>query len=58
MRLFGDSVLFPSGFAGVGVPLSARAETELADWIPINLRLCAVRLESSTKGRKNVYGKR
>uniref|UniRef100_G4LYQ4 Uncharacterized protein n=1 Tax=Schistosoma mansoni TaxID=6183 RepID=G4LYQ4_SCHMA len=58
MRLSGHSVLFPSGFAGVDVPLSSRAEAELADGIPINLRLCAVRLESSVKVRRNLCGER
>ena len=53
VRLSGDSVASSSGLAGVGVALSARAEAALIDWIPINSRLCAVRLESSIKVRRN-----
>ncbi|KAH9584754.1 hypothetical protein MS3_00006241 [Schistosoma haematobium] len=51
VRLFRDPVASSSGLAGVGVTLSARAEAALVDWIPINSRLCAVRLESSIKVR-------
>ncbi|VDP02980.1 unnamed protein product, partial [Schistosoma margrebowiei] len=49
VRLSGDPVASSSGLAGVGVALSFRAEAALVDWIPINSRLCAVRLESSIK---------
>ena len=58
VRLSGDSVASSSGLAGVGVALSARAEAALIDWIPINSRLCAVRLESSIKVRRNRREKR
>ncbi|CAH8447460.1 unnamed protein product [Schistosoma margrebowiei] len=58
MSLSGDPVASLSGFAGVGVALSARAEAALIDWIPINSRLCAVRLESSIKVRRNRREKR
>ena len=58
MRLSGDPVASSSGLAGVGVALSARAEAALIDWIPINSRLCAVRLESSIKVRRNRREKR
>ncbi|CAH8510864.1 unnamed protein product [Schistosoma intercalatum] len=58
VRLSGDPVASSSGLAGVGVALSARAEAELVDWIPINSRLCAVRLESSIKVRRNRREKR
>ncbi|CAI2728541.1 unnamed protein product [Schistosoma spindalis] len=47
-----------SGLAGVVVALSARAKAALIDWIPINGRLCAVRLESSIKVRRNRREKR
>ncbi|VDP41027.1 unnamed protein product [Schistosoma margrebowiei] len=49
VRLSGNPVASSSGLAGVA--LSARAEAALVDWIPINSRLCAVRLESSFKVR-------
>ncbi|CAH8555377.1 unnamed protein product [Schistosoma haematobium] len=58
VRLSWDPVAFSSGLAGVGVALSARAEAALIDWIPINSRLCAVRLESSIKVRRNRREKR
>ncbi|CAH8665748.1 unnamed protein product [Schistosoma haematobium] len=58
VRLSGDPVASSSGLAGVGVALSARAEAALVDWIPINSRLCAVRLESSIKVRRNRREKR
>ncbi|CAH8454923.1 unnamed protein product [Schistosoma guineensis] len=55
VRLSGDPVASSSGLAGVGVTLSARAEAAL---IPINSQLCAVRLESSIKVRRNRREKR
>ncbi|KAH9591881.1 UBX domain-containing protein 4 [Schistosoma haematobium] len=58
VRLSGDPVASSSGLAGVSVALSARAEAALVDWIPINSRLCAVRLESSIKVRRNRREKR
>ncbi|CAH8585366.1 unnamed protein product [Schistosoma curassoni] len=58
VRLSEDRVASSSGLAGVGVALSARAEAGLIDWIPINSRLCAVRLESSIKVRRNRREKR
>ncbi|CAH8517778.1 unnamed protein product [Schistosoma margrebowiei] len=58
VRLSGDPVASSFGLAGVGVALSARAEAALVDWIPINSRLCAVRLESSIKVRRNRREKR
>ena len=51
LRLSGDPVASSSGLAGVGVALSARAEAALLDWIPINSRLCAVRLEGYARVR-------
>ncbi|CAH8594175.1 unnamed protein product [Schistosoma curassoni] len=52
-RLPEDHVAFPSGFAGIGVALSARAEVALTHWIPINSHLCAARLENSIEVRRN-----
>ena len=49
-----DAVSETSGQAGVGIALSHQAKSSLIDWIPINSRLCTVRLESSIKkGRNN-----
>ncbi|CAH8872067.1 unnamed protein product, partial [Trichobilharzia szidati] len=53
LLLSGDPAASASGVAGVGVALSARAEAALLDWIPINSRLCAVRLEGYTKVRSS-----
>ncbi|CAI2730672.1 unnamed protein product [Schistosoma spindalis] len=58
MCLSGDPVASSSGLAGVGVALSSRDEAALIDWIPINSRLCAVRLESPIKLRRNRREKR
>ncbi|CAH8519273.1 unnamed protein product [Schistosoma haematobium] len=58
VRLSGDPVASSSDLAGVGVALSDRAEAALIDWIPINSRSCAVRLESSIKVRRNRREKR
>ncbi|CAH8481415.1 unnamed protein product [Schistosoma haematobium] len=58
VRLSMDPVASSSGLAGVGVALSARAEAALIDWIPINSRLCVVRLESSIEVRRNRREKR
>ncbi|CAH8485715.1 unnamed protein product [Schistosoma margrebowiei] len=41
------------GLAGVGIALSMRAEQALLEWIPINSRLCAVRLNGSVRTRKD-----
>ncbi|CAH8562268.1 unnamed protein product [Schistosoma intercalatum] len=44
VRLSRDPVASSSVLAGVGVALSATTEAALVDWIPINSRLCAVKL--------------
>ena len=49
LRLSGDPEAQASGLAGVGVALSERAEAALIDWIPVDSRLCAVRLRGSCK---------
>ena len=49
LRLSGDAVASASGLAGVGVALSNRAEAALLDWIPVNSRLCAIRIEGSCR---------
>ena len=51
--LFDDRVASSSSFACVA--LSARAEAALIGWIPINSRLCTVRLESLSKVQRNRY---
>lgn len=52
-RLSRDPVESSSAFVGVGVTTSARAEAAPIDRISINSRLCAVRLESPMKMRRN-----
>lgn len=44
LPLSGGSVLNARGQAGFGIALSIRAERVLLDWVPINSRLCRVRL--------------
>ncbi|VDQ00212.1 unnamed protein product [Trichobilharzia regenti] len=40
-----------SGVAGVGVALASRAKAALLDWVPVDSRPCAVRLEGYKKVR-------
>ncbi|KER20298.1 hypothetical protein T265_15351, partial [Opisthorchis viverrini] len=42
-------VLFTSGYAGVGIVLSEQTEVYLLDWMPVDSRLCAVRLATSVR---------
>ena len=42
----------------VGFAINPRAECALLDWIPVNSRLCAVRLAGSIKVNANRHGKR
>ena len=58
LRLSGDPAASTSGQAGVGIALSSRAEAALLDWIPVDSRLCAVRLEGACKVSKSRTGKR
>ena len=58
LRCSSDQAAVTSGQAGVGVVLSAKAEASLIDWIPLNSRLCAVRLESSIKVNASRSSKR
>ena len=58
LRCSSDQAAITSGQAGVGVVLSAKAEASLIDWIPLNSRLCAVRLESSIKVNASRSSKR
>ena len=53
LRTSGDAEAAAAGYAGVGVVLSERAEKCLRDWIPVNSRLCAVRLATSVKASRN-----
>ena len=50
---FGDNAAATVDRAGVGIALSYKAESVLLDWIPVNSRLCATRLNSSLKVNKN-----
>ena len=58
LRLSGDAAASASGLAGVGIALSSKAEAALLDWIPINSRLCAVRIEGSCRVSNRRPGKR
>jgi len=58
LRVSGDPAATARGLYGVGVALSPRAERALLDWIPVNSRLCAVRLAGSIKVNANRHGKR
>ncbi|KER27476.1 hypothetical protein T265_13796, partial [Opisthorchis viverrini] len=49
LRTSGDPEAAAGGCAGVGIVLSHRAEVSLLEWIPVDSRLCAVRLATSVK---------
>ncbi|GAA54449.1 hypothetical protein CLF_102996 [Clonorchis sinensis] len=49
LRTFGGAEAAAAGYAGVGIVLSERAEASLLDWIPVDSRLCAVRLATSVR---------
>ena len=49
LRTSDDSESVATGSAGVGIVLSQKAECCLDDWIPVDSRLCAVRLTTSVK---------
>ena len=49
LRLSGDDEAAESGQAGVGIVLSSIAEASLLEWIPVDSRLCAVRLKGSCR---------
>ncbi|VDP71023.1 unnamed protein product, partial [Schistosoma curassoni] len=47
LRVSGDPTASSRGVAGVGIALSMRAEQALLEWIPVNSRFCAARLNGS-----------
>ncbi|TNN04779.1 polyprotein, partial [Schistosoma japonicum] len=49
LRVSGDPTATTRGLAGVGIALSLKAEQALLDWIPIDSRLCAVRLNGTVR---------
>ncbi|KER28018.1 hypothetical protein T265_05064 [Opisthorchis viverrini] len=49
LRTSGDAEAAAAGYAGVGIVLSERAKASLLDWIPVDSRLCAVRLATSVR---------
>ncbi|VDP40026.1 unnamed protein product [Schistosoma curassoni] len=53
LRVSGDLPASSRGLAGVGIALSMRAEQALLEWIPVNSRLCPVRLNGSVRTRKD-----
>jgi len=46
LRTSGDVQAAAAGQAGVGIVLSSAAESALLNWIPVNSRLCAIRIAS------------
>ncbi|VDP38089.1 unnamed protein product, partial [Schistosoma margrebowiei] len=53
LRVSGSPDSASRGLAGVGIALSPRAELALLDWIPVDSRLCAVRLNGTVRIRKD-----
>ena len=53
LRVSGDASSSARGIYGVGIALSPRAERSLLEWIPVNSRLCAMRLRVSIKVNAN-----
>lgn len=49
LRVSGDPAARAHGQAGVGIALNCASERALIDWIPVNSRLCAVRLNGSVR---------
>ncbi|CAH8624462.1 unnamed protein product [Heterobilharzia americana] len=41
------------GLAGICIALSTRAESSLLHWIPVDSRLCTVRLSGTVRTKKN-----
>ena len=58
LRCSGDPTAAALGQAGVGIVLNSKAEGSLLEWIPINSRVCAVRLEGNTKANASRSKKR
>ena len=57
LRVSGDPAATARGLYGVGVAHSPRAERAFLDWIPVNSRLCVVRLAGSIKINANRHSK-
>ncbi|CAH8490989.1 unnamed protein product [Schistosoma margrebowiei] len=53
LRVSGSPGSASRGLAGVGIALSPRAELTLLEWIPVDSRLCAVRLNGTVRIRKD-----
>ncbi|CAH8650188.1 unnamed protein product [Schistosoma margrebowiei] len=53
LRVSGSRDSASRGLAGVGIALSPRAELALLEWIPVDSRLCAVRLNGTVRIRKD-----
>lgn len=58
LRCSGDPSSIASGTAGTSIALNEEAENSLIEWIPINSRLCAVRLDGSCRVNRNKTIKR
>ncbi|VDO87021.1 unnamed protein product [Schistosoma curassoni] len=53
LRVSGDPTDSSRGLARVGIALSMSTGQTLLEWIPVNSRLCAVRLNGSVRTRKD-----
>ncbi|TNN13054.1 Craniofacial development protein, partial [Schistosoma japonicum] len=53
LRVSGSPDAASRSLAGIGIALSRRAELALLDWIPVDSRLCAVRLNGTVRTRKD-----
>ena len=49
LRVSGDDNAMAQRLNGVGIVPSKKAEENLVDWIPVNSRICAVRLRNSIR---------
>ncbi|KAH9583805.1 Craniofacial development protein 2 [Schistosoma haematobium] len=58
LRVSGSPDAASRGLAGVGIASSPRAEIDLLDWIPVDSRLCAVRLDGTVRTRKGRHTRR
>ena len=58
LRTSGDEQIKVAGLYDVGIVLNQRSEAALLDWIPVNSRLCAVRLEGAIQKNRQRKTKR
>ena len=58
LRTSGDEQSKAAGLYCVGIVLNQRSEAAFLDWIPLNSRLCAVRLEGAIHKNRQCKTKR